>query len=136
MRTLLLITCLWLTTPALAGPWDRGAPALLPVDQAFILEPVTWQAGELRLEWRIAPGYYLYRHRMALELPGVSLQLPAGLAHADEHFGEVRIYRDHVRASAALAQPPDQLGVSYQGCADAGVCYPVQTRRVAVERLP
>lgn len=135
MRILLLLGALCATALAHAGPWDRGQPTLLPVDEAFILEPVTWQAGELRLEWRIAPGYYLYRHRLSLDLPGATLQLPAGLPYADEHFGEVRIYRDRVRATAVLPQPPAQIHVGYQGCADAGVCYPLQNRRVNVEVL-
>ena len=108
----------------------------LPVDQAFELQPLELRHGRLLVGWRIAKDYYLYRHRLKFSLvspAGATLgepSLPAGEKHMDEHFGETEVYRDLLEVSfpAPAANSPVQLKVVYQGCADAGLCYPPQTR--------
>src|SRR3546814_12508515 len=86
----------------------------------------------LHLSWNIAPGYYLYRHRIRVEALTPSpvglraIQLPQGIAHVDEHFGSVQIYRELLDADVPLAgklHSPMRLRVTYQGCAAVGVCY-------------
>ena len=124
------------TAPAFAGPLDRThADALLPPNQAFALLPVEKQGQSLKLSWNVAPGYYLYRHRILVELlaptdTGLApIRLPEGIAHVDEHFGAVRIYRGLLEANIPLTQAPThplRLRISFQGCADVGVCYPPQ----------
>ena len=114
---------------------------LLPVDEAFVLRAEATSADRIELDWAIADGYYLYRHRMGAEplddgfraAPG-GLQLPAGKRHTDEFFGEVETYRGHVQASlpGTATGPRTQLKVRYQGCADIGICYPPQTRTISV----
>lgn len=111
-------------------------PDYLPVDQAFELQPLELRKGRLMVGWRIAKDYYLYRHRLKFSLvapTGTTLGeplLPAGEKHMDEHFGETEVYRDLLEVSfpAPAANTPVQLKVVYQGCADAGLCYPPQTR--------
>ncbi|GAB2507152.1 protein-disulfide reductase DsbD family protein [Lysobacter humi (ex Lee et al. 2017)] len=111
---------------------------LLPVDEAFALTTRSTEAG-IELRWTIAPGYYLYRHRMSVASdPGFeagALRLPKGKAYTDEFFGPVETYRGAL--VALLPGTPRAartvLTVKYQGCADAGICYPPQTRRIAVE---
>jgi thiol:disulfide interchange protein DsbD len=110
----------------------------LPVDQAFEIQPLETRAGKLVVSWRIAPGYYLYRQRIAFELvepKGASLgaaQLPSGEKHHDEYFGDVEVY--HLAMLAAQlplkgGKPAKaKVKVSYQGCADAGLCYPPQEK--------
>jgi thiol:disulfide interchange protein DsbD len=110
---------------------------LLPVDQAFALETTATSRDTIALTWRIAPGYYLYRHRTKVSgLDDGKLAMPAGKKHQDEFFGEVETYRDVLRATYAGTPAADArevtLKVQYQGCADAGVCYPPQTRTVRV----
>ena len=119
---------------------------LLPVDQAFALSANATARGRIEITWRIADGYYLYKHRIAVQ-PVDSplqknafkfnpLQLPAGEKHTDEFFGRVETYRDRVTAvltgAAATGVDAITLKVKYQGCADLGVCYPPQTRTVTV----
>jgi thiol:disulfide interchange protein len=110
---------------------------LLPVDQAFVLRAQATAADRIELRWTIAPGYYLYRHRTKAQIldTGIAagaLQLPKGEAHNDEFFGPTETYRN--RLLATLPEIVDaggrtlRLKVQYQGCADAGVCYPPQTR--------
>ncbi|MDN5938142.1 MAG: hypothetical protein L0H83_05715, partial [Salinisphaera sp.] len=48
--------------PARAGLFDHDEPEFLPVDQAFQLQATTRDDGNNAIAWRIADGYYLYRH--------------------------------------------------------------------------
>ena len=114
---------------------------LLPVDQAFALTATAPERGQVQLQFKIAPGYYLYRHRTSVKADPTfnagALQMPAGKKHHDDFFGEVETYRE--RLTALLPGKADDdtdtvtLEVRYQGCADAGVCYPPQTQTVNVE---
>src|SRR5689334_4170017 len=107
---------------------------LLPVDQAFALAASAPARDRVQLQWTIADGYYLYRHRIAVTAqdgtPLGTLQLPAGDRHTDPFFGEVETYRHQLRALLPVTASGDRvvLQVKYQGCADAGVCYPPQKR--------
>ncbi|NUS37596.1 MAG: protein-disulfide reductase DsbD [Lysobacter sp.] len=111
---------------------------LLPVDQAFALTASAPARDRVRLQWKIADGYYLYRQRMSVQAtdgtPLGTLQLPAGDRHTDPFFGEVETYRHLVQGTLPLQAAGDRvtLQVKYQGCADAGVCYPPQKRLVTV----
>jgi len=118
-----------------------NADDLLPVDQAFALSARAIAPDRIELRWKIADGYYLYRHRTGVSatgLEGARLQLPDGTRHEDEFFGPVETYRQSLvgivqgQPSAATAT----LQVRYQGCADAGICYPPQTRSLKVELPP
>jgi thiol:disulfide interchange protein DsbD len=112
---------------------------LLPVDQAFALVSAERKHGTVEVSWSIAPGYYLYRKRLGFESEPAAqalgaAQLPAGARLHDEQ-GDNEIYRSDlvavlpIRANAAA---PQRLRVRYQGCADAGVCYPPQTRLIDI----
>lgn len=121
-------------------PQPGSADALLPADAAFRLVAVTRQPDAILVNWLIEPGYYLYRQRIAVEAveAGVSLAapiLPKGIAEHDEHFGDVEIYKSAVELRLPLkagAPVPTQLRLRWQGCAEAGICYPPMTRVVAV----
>ncbi|WP_149194253.1 protein-disulfide reductase DsbD [Luteimonas suaedae] len=134
-----LAACLLGTTATVAAAVDESD--LLPVDEAFVLTAAAPTRNRIELDWKIADGYYLYRHRIDVRRLDEGfkinpLQLPAGHKHHDEFFGEVETYRD--RLTAAVTGAPDDgmttlpLQVKYQGCADAGVCYPPQTRTIHV----
>ncbi|TXH96954.1 MAG: protein-disulfide reductase DsbD [Rheinheimera sp.] len=109
-------------------------PQFLPVDQAFTLDFA--QSGEsIRISFQIADGYYLYKHK--LKIAGVAVNfsnpvLPAGLPHEDVYFGKTEIYRHQLVFDVKLANidADAKLKVRYQGCADAGLCYPVETREI------
>ncbi|WP_140909266.1 protein-disulfide reductase DsbD family protein [Cognatiluteimonas lumbrici] len=122
--------------PSLAADPDD----LLPVDEAFALTASAPSRDRIELEWKIADGYYLYRHRTsATPLGGFSagtLQMPDGKRHVDEFFGEVETYRGRLQAVlpgvADAGAGSVTLEVKYQGCADIGVCYPPQKRTLTV----
>jgi len=125
--------------PAFGAP--TGKPQFLPIDQAYQLEVEIPDEQQLRIYWQIAPDYYLYQHRFAFDLTDtdgaipLETTLPPALARTDEFFGEVKVYYDHVDVPLQLGRATEQarLAVTYQGCADAGLCYPPETRYFDVD---
>ncbi|HZX77051.1 protein-disulfide reductase DsbD [Lysobacter sp.] len=111
---------------------------LLPVDEAFVLRAEAASADRIEIRWRIADGYYLYRHRIGVQadagFDAQPLQLPKGKAYEDEFFGKVETYRENLTAVLPGQAQARQvtLKIKYQGCADAGICYPPQTRSLTV----
>ena len=126
------------------GPAQAAAPScndennLLPVEEAFVLDAQATSADRIALRWKIAPGCYLYRHQLKVQadagFAAQALQIPAGEPHQDEYFGRVETYRDAltVIVPGQARAASTTLKVRYQGCADAGICYPPQTRSVTV----
>ena len=138
-RRLLLLTAGFLLALPLPAAAAVDEADLLPVDQAFALSAHAEDVKQIRLDWAIADGYYLYKHRIKVVAADAGKLgapvLPRGEPHDDEFFGKVETYRGHLRASVpVLSRQGDSIAlkVSYQGCADAGVCYPPQTRVVRV----
>ena len=129
------LLALWIPLSAVAAidPDD-----LLPVDQAFALTATADGTDAITVTWKIADGYYLYRHRTSGQadagFEAGALRLPAGEPHEDEFFGRVETYRERLRATlpGRPRAASTTLTVKYQGCADAGICYPPQTRTVTV----
>ncbi len=124
------------TTPLL--PARTQSEDFLPPDQAFRLTVTAEAHDRLRLSFGIAPGYYLYRARLKFSTttPNVTLgqaDLPPGDTKHDEYFGEQVVYHSGLIArlpvaSSATWTGPLALSVSYQGCAEAGLCYPPITK--------
>ena len=147
MRRLFSLLLLLLALPAGAGLFDnRPAPAalgtalnnsadFLPVREAFKLNLIDSSADSIKLNFVAAEGYYLYKHRFKFvsEPAGIALtaELPAGEAKHDEYFGDVEVYYGVLDIQLAAANPeqrPFNLEVTYQGCADKGLCYPPETQ--------
>lgn len=129
---------------ALTGDTVGAEPELLDPDQAFAFTLETGPGETLIARWRIAEGYYLYRDKLSFALKdaaGLRLgepELPRGKVKHDEFFGEVEILRHEIEARLPLIRQDPQvreatLVVGYQGCADAGVCYPPISREVSFE---
>ncbi len=138
---LLVCTALLWTgaAPALAAaPSCNDQNNLLPVEQAFVLEAQATSADRIALRWKIAPGCYLYRHQIRVQsdagFTAQAPQIPAGEPHQDEYFGRVETYRNAltVNLPGEAHGASTTLKVRYQGCADAGICYPPQTRTLTV----
>ncbi|MGB1237280.1 MAG: protein-disulfide reductase DsbD, partial [Pseudomonadales bacterium] len=97
----------------------------LPVDEAFAL---SWERnGEnLELRWKVAEGYYLYDKRLKISGDLALQKVTQSLPKSDPYFGEVQVYRGELLASVPVGQTAGSAIVGYQGCADAGLCYPPQ----------
>lgn len=111
-----------------------GADAL-PVDEAFRFEMIATGPDALLARWTIAEGYYLYRDKIEFLLFDAAharidaVELPPGEPKFDEHFGDVLVYYDQVEVPVRLTRTSAEattLSVTglYQGCKDAGICYP------------
>ena len=133
-------------TPA-GLPFGSNQDQFLPVDQAFQFDAAANGPDRVQLIWQIAPGYYLYRSRLKVALddkaanpPPVQVgqpQLPQGDEKQDEYFGKQEVYHLHLEAMLPIARAAGgalqlPLKVTYQGCADAGLCYPPETKRILV----
>ncbi|MBL8453313.1 MAG: protein-disulfide reductase DsbD [Zoogloea sp.] len=109
----------------------------LPVEQAFRASARALDDKTVEVRFQIADGYYLYRHRFRFEADGVSFgeaALPPGKPKKDDAFGEVEIYRKELVFTLPLSagQPPFDLQLTSQGCADIGICYPPQTTALKI----
>jgi thiol:disulfide interchange protein DsbD len=150
MRRLLCLLLLLCTLPASAtGLLDsRTSPTLgainnsadfLPVREAFQLSLVETTPQSIKLRFVATEGYYLYRHRFQFHAePAGALsgpaQLPDGQKKHDEYFGDVEVYHGILDVELPRSDPRAfTLAVTYQGCADKGLCYPPETERLSIE---
>ncbi|MGN7973226.1 protein-disulfide reductase DsbD [Serratia sp. 22264] len=118
---------------------QSGGSKFVPVDQAFAFD-FKQQDRQLALNWQIRPGYYLYRQQIKLVPQQATLgtvELPEGLSHKDEFFGEVAIFKQQLALNIPLQQAANgaSLSVTYQGCAEAGFCYPPETRVIPLDAV-
>lgn len=137
------------SVPVLAGPLDTPRPSpilgasasqgdFLPVDRAFRYDLVDTNDGKV-LRFTIAEGYYLYQHQFKFHTEPEGLMdaphLPPGESKTDPYFGDVVVYYGSLDIPldlTAAKEQPLNLVITYQGCADKGLCYPPETRRIAV----
>lgn len=110
----------------------------LPVAEAFIPDFVQ-QDNQLKLSFQIADGYYLYKDKFKIAGVAVSFShptYPTGMPYEDEYFGKTEIYRHQVVLSIPLSNidVDAKLKVRFQGCAEAGLCYPVETIEIPLIR--
>ena len=160
---LLLLCCITPATHA-SGFLDRlpglgGAkqPSYLPPDQAFGLEVSVRDGHTLQANFKIAPGYYLYRDKVSFEIPDledpipadqtpadkiaavkiVAVNLPKGEMKLDPNFGNTEVFYESFQADIALqrgATTPQNIDLTavYQGCSEQGLCYPAITKTLRV----
>ncbi|MBE0505394.1 MAG: protein-disulfide reductase DsbD [Marinospirillum sp.] len=126
------------------GSWlsnSGSKTTFLPPDQAFKVD--AWVEGsQIFARWDIEPGYYLYRKQLAVELPDTSglelvqLDFPDSVSHEDEYFGKTEVYYSQVELAGLLSGNSQMTSIlvtlRYQGCADAGLCYPPQSKTLDI----
>ena len=135
--TLILLLC---STSTFAGLFDApGRSNFVPADQAFAFD-FQQNQHDLNLTWQVKDGYYLYRKQISItparaEIAEVTL--PAVVWHEDEFYGKSEIYRNTLTIPVTInqAQSGATLTVTYQGCADAGFCYPPESKTVPLSEV-
>lgn len=140
---LLPITATAAEVPNLADLLGEEEEEFLPPDEAFEFRAYANEGdGTITAEWVLADGYYLYKEQFrfeAVDAEGITLgepRFPAGVIHTDEFFGEQEVFYQQVSVEvpvAGAAGTPFSLRVRYQGCADAGLCYPPIFKTVNLE---
>ncbi len=154
MRRLLSLLILLFMLPASAGLLDsrpsstlgglNNSADFLPVREAFRLSVMEATPEQVKLRFVAAEGYYLYRHRFQFKTGDAAVaigeaQLPAGEQKTDDYFGEVEVYYGVLDVELPVRNPdarPFTLQVSYQGCADKGLCYPPETESFDIGGTP
>lgn len=109
--------------------WAINADDLLPPEKAFV--PQVSVTGEgIGVQFKIADGYYLYQSKIvAATEPDGLLGEPVfskGEEKEDEFFGKQTVFHHAAQVNWAYkkAAPQYKLTLTYQGCAEVGVCYP------------
>jgi len=134
----------WL--PLLMGCWLLTAASLVSAADEFLDPEVAFKIGvepagerSLSIDFKVAPGYYLYREQFKFAGAGASFApavIPPGKSKFDETFQKtVETYHDGVRIVLPVDKAPAKftLLVTNQGCADKGLCYPPQQRGFEVQ---
>src|SRR5690554_46824 len=120
----LLLSLFSASSLALLG--SLGGNDFLPAEKAFSYSVFANPDATLTITWDIAPEYYLYRHQLQFEgepqaITGV--QIPDGKTIEDEFFGSTEVYYNQVSVIVDPGQA-QTLTIGWQGCAEAGLCYP------------
>ncbi|HEY2275905.1 MAG TPA: protein-disulfide reductase DsbD [Steroidobacteraceae bacterium] len=127
---------------SLLGSVKTSGDDFLPPEVAFRFDALAGGSDQVVLNWEIAEGYYLYRARIKVMTASASAQLgapqfPTGQFKTDEYFGRQEIYHHELRVTVPVARAAGgafslPLQVTYQGCAEKGLCYPPITKSVNV----
>ena len=117
-------------------------PVFLPVEEAYQLHASI--AGEqLFLDWQLAPGYYLYKHRFQffsannelITTPEIHFDR-LGMNQYDEYYQrDLEVFYDSLLITLpipATLQDQQVLLVESQACADAGLCYPPRKQVISL----
>ncbi|MBY0466641.1 MAG: protein-disulfide reductase DsbD [Burkholderiales bacterium] len=143
-RICALCITVWVLVWAWAVPVAH-ADDFLPPEQAFALATQVVGERTVRLHWEIAPGYYLYRERLNVQpvaqggpqAPGFKpLVLPPAEQKWDTNFNKsMAVYKHALDVDVVLNDGASSahLTVGWQGCAEAGLCYPPATETLAVQ---
>jgi thiol:disulfide interchange protein DsbD len=124
--------------PLLTGGALSSGDEFLHPDEAFKLSGSVTGPNTVRLTWVIAHEYYLYKSKIKIATESTVVQLgapdlPKGDEKTDEYFGTQEVYHEILEVDVPFSRATPQAGslslkVTYQGCAEAGLCYPPITK--------
>ncbi len=117
---------------------------VLSNDDAFKLLLSLNKDNQLSAIWSIAENHYLYKNKVKFELiegNGFTLvqpKLPKGKAKHDEYLGDYEAYYRDLNVILPIIGSGDKskplaVKVSYQGCSEAGICYPKVTKNIELD---
>ena len=120
-------------------PEDK--PEFLPPDKAFKMSVTNIGEKKILIDWQIEKGYYLYMgmFEFSTDQENVKItkaQMPDGTKKVDEFFGNVDVYYNSTSAELTFDKinKNTNLIVTYQGCADAGLCYPPIKKIISLDK--
>lgn len=111
---------------------------ILSPDKAFGLEVSVRDTSTLLANFKITPGYYLYRDKVRFTLSGDSakiagvkitnVSMPKGDMKSDPNFGDMAVFHQSFQAVITLERNTNTaqditLAASYQGCKENDLCY-------------
>jgi thiol:disulfide interchange protein DsbD len=141
----LLLTVCFLSFVSMAQTSDplvelfADEPVFLQVDEAFQFD-FAQQGDEVTLSWKIADGYYLYKKQFKTVVKQAELGLPifpTAEQVEDEFFGLSEVFRGQLNITYPIISSVQDgiVKIRYQGCADAGLCYPPTIKEVYLNQV-
>ncbi|MBR7888996.1 protein-disulfide reductase DsbD [Marinomonas sp. A79] len=134
---LLLLTCHSASYAFTFGATSAfSEPDFLPVEQVFKPYVANPKEGRLQTTWQIEDGYYLYQEQFSITGPDANhlhfSAFPPGEINEDPYYGKVKVFRNELVLTLYydIQLPPGtpiNANLSYQGCADRGLCYAPQS---------
>jgi thiol:disulfide interchange protein DsbD len=123
---------------------QSGEPEFLKPDQAFVLTTEATDATTITARIRIEPGYYLYREKASVALvrgEGIKLGKPdisRGEVKNDPYLGKTEVIHNELTMRVPLERGTGsgrdlELEIGYQGCAEKGICYPPEKKKVSLK---
>tara|TARA_B100001113_G_scaffold39488_1_gene28009 strand:- start:7426 stop:7839 length:414 start_codon:yes stop_codon:yes gene_type:complete len=102
---------------------------ILPADEVFKINILNTE-DTIVVEWNIKDKYYLYSDSIKIKQnnkPVKYIMLKSKKYKIeDEFFGKTEIYKDFLSISINNIPNESSYVILYQGCAEAGFCYPIQ----------
>lgn len=118
---------------------NKATSDVLSEEQAFPYFIEQIDATTVAIRWQVAKGHYLYRDKIKVtdDTDNIaSIQLSPGQEHSDNFFGTQSVYYGNEGVANIYLRQPQQhttLDLSFQGCAEKGICYPVIKRQVIID---
>jgi thiol:disulfide interchange protein DsbD len=106
----------------------QDTPTFLTVDKAFEMD-FEQSGSQLIVKWNVADGYYLYKKQFSIQADGALLGqaiYPQATEIEDEYFGLSDVFNQDIEVIYPIikANQDSVIKVRFQGCAEAGLCYP------------
>ena len=117
-------------------------PEFLAPDKAFKLSVSNLGNNQIQINWEIEEGYYLYMGMFEFSTDRddtkiIKARMPDGVKKVDEFFGDVDVYYNSTNAILTFNKidKDSNLLIKYQGCADAGLCYPPIKKNISLNEF-
>jgi len=104
-------------------------------NEVFILKSIP-ENNSITVSWDIKDGYYLYLNSIQINKNKVIIPYEVVYSnqstYSDEFFGTTEILRDGFKIKIKNLDKLDlsEILINYQGCSDAGFCYPIQISKL------
>ena len=102
---------------------------ILPAEEVFKIN-VSQTGNKIVIEWDIKDKYYLYSDSIKINQNNHSVEYVLLESDKykieDEFFGKTEIYKNFLSIYVDNNDNLSNYVILYQGCAEAGFCYPVQ----------
>ena len=137
----LIACCSLLTINYAKSELPVNQAEFLSPDEAFKIDYNIVDKNHVKINWIIHPGYYLYMGMFEFKSLDANkilkVEMPEGKKKQDEFFGDVDVYYYSAEADVYFVDDIEdsiELKVKYQGCADAGLCYPPVFKTITLKK--
>ena len=142
MYKIISIIVLIFSTSVFGDGLPEKQPEFLAPDKAFKLSVSNLGNNQIQINWEIEEGYYLYMGMFEFSTDRddtkiIKARMPDGVKKVDEFFGDVDVYYNSTNAILTFnnIDKDSNLLIKYQGCADAGLCYPPIKKNISLNEF-